>query len=99
MKLGAAAAAALLARQRLRGRHVDHHLRGLFGAPPDQMANIMFWLEGHYTEDDEPTTKLGPYIQHFPDRTLGFAPVRHDMTVAPTHPAEPESHVDTVAYH
>ena len=20
------------------------------------MANIMFWLEGHYTEDDEPTT-------------------------------------------
>ena len=24
--------------------------------PPDQMANIMFWLEGYYTEEDEPTT-------------------------------------------
>jgi acid stress chaperone HdeB len=24
--------------------------------PADQMANIMFWLEGYYTEDDEPTT-------------------------------------------
>ena len=24
--------------------------------PPEQMANIMFWLEGYYTEDDEPTT-------------------------------------------
>jgi hypothetical protein len=24
--------------------------------PADQMANIMFWLEGYYTEDDDPTT-------------------------------------------
>jgi acid stress chaperone HdeB len=24
--------------------------------PSEQMANIMFWLEGYYTEDDEPTT-------------------------------------------
>ena len=24
--------------------------------PPEQLANIMFWLEGYYTEDDEPTT-------------------------------------------
>jgi len=24
--------------------------------PPEQMANIMFWLEGYYTEDDDPTT-------------------------------------------
>ena len=23
--------------------------------PADQMANIMFWLEGYYTEDDDPT--------------------------------------------
>jgi acid stress chaperone HdeB len=26
------------------------------GRPADQMANIMFWLEGYYTEDDGPTT-------------------------------------------
>lgn len=26
------------------------------GRPTDQMANIMFWLEGYYTEEDEPTT-------------------------------------------
>ena len=24
--------------------------------PANQMANIMFWLEGYYTEDDDPTT-------------------------------------------
>jgi acid stress chaperone HdeB len=24
--------------------------------PPEQMADIMFWLEGYYTEDDDPTT-------------------------------------------
>ena len=24
--------------------------------PADQMANIMFWLEGYYTENDDPTT-------------------------------------------
>ncbi len=24
--------------------------------PTDQMANIMFWLEGYYTEEDEATT-------------------------------------------
>ena len=24
--------------------------------PPEQLANIMFWLEGYYSEDDEPTT-------------------------------------------
>jgi acid stress chaperone HdeB len=24
--------------------------------PPEQMANIMFWLEGYYTENDDPTT-------------------------------------------
>jgi acid stress chaperone HdeB len=24
--------------------------------PPDQMANLMFWLEGYYTEEDEATT-------------------------------------------
>ncbi len=24
--------------------------------PADQMANIMFWLEGYYTEEDEATT-------------------------------------------
>ena len=27
-----------------------------FRRPADQMANIMFWLEGYYTEDDDPTT-------------------------------------------
>lgn len=26
------------------------------GRPTDQMANIMFWLEGYYTEEDEATT-------------------------------------------
>ena len=25
------------------------------GRPKDEMANIMFWLEGYYTEDDDPT--------------------------------------------
>jgi acid stress chaperone HdeB len=25
------------------------------GRPNDQMANIMFWLEGYYTEDEDPT--------------------------------------------
>jgi acid stress chaperone HdeB len=26
------------------------------GRPTDQMANIMFWLEGYYTEEEDPTT-------------------------------------------
>jgi acid stress chaperone HdeB len=26
------------------------------GRPADQMTNIMFWLEGYYTEDDNPAT-------------------------------------------
>jgi HdeA/HdeB family len=38
------------------GRSVDPHLCRFFGASADQMANIMFWLEGYYTEDDDPTT-------------------------------------------
>ena len=24
--------------------------------PPEAMANIMFWLEGYYTEEEDPTT-------------------------------------------
>ena len=26
------------------------------GLPPEQMANIMFWLEGYYTDESDPTT-------------------------------------------
>lgn len=61
MKLvyAAAAAAALLAVSPAKAQVVDMSTitcADFAGRPADQMANIMFWLEGYYTEDDEPTT-------------------------------------------
>jgi hypothetical protein len=61
MKLvyAAAAAAALLAVSPAKAQVVDMSTITCAywgGRPADQMANIMFWLEGYYTEDDEPTT-------------------------------------------
>ena len=61
MKLvyAAAAAAALLAVSSAKAQVVDMSTitcADFAGRPADQMANIMFWLEGYYTEDDEPTT-------------------------------------------
>jgi len=55
----AAAAAALLAVSPAKAQVVDMSTitcADFSARPPDQMANIMFWLEGYYTEDDEPTT-------------------------------------------
>jgi acid stress chaperone HdeB len=61
MKLvyAAAAAAALLAVSPAKAQVVDMSTitcADFAGRPADQMANIMFWLEGYYTEDDDPTT-------------------------------------------
>ena len=38
-----------------RGRHAFRRRSGASKAP-EQMANIMFWLEGSYTEESDPTT-------------------------------------------
>ena len=58
MKLvsAAAAAAALLPPGKGSGVDMSTITCADFAGAPDQMANIMFWLEGYYTEDDEPTT-------------------------------------------
>jgi len=61
MKLvyAAAAAAALLAVSPAKAQVVDMSTitcADFSARPADQMANIMFWLEGYYTEDDDPTT-------------------------------------------
>ena len=60
MKLAyAAVAAALLAASPVRAQVVDMSTitcADFSTRPVDQMANIMFWLEGYYTEDDDPTT-------------------------------------------
>jgi acid stress chaperone HdeB len=55
----AAAAVALLAACPAQAQVVDMSTitcADFSGRPADQMANIMFWLEGYYTEEDEPTT-------------------------------------------
>ena len=52
-------AAALLAAGPARAQVVDMSTitcADFTSRPPEQMANIMFWLEGYYTEDDDPTT-------------------------------------------
>src|SRR6478609_5620155 len=52
-------AAALLAASPARAQVVDMSIitcADFSSRPPEQMANIMFWLEGYYTEDDDPTT-------------------------------------------
>ena len=52
-------AAALLAASPAKAQLVDMSTitRADFSSrPPDQMTNIMFWLEGYYTEDADPTT-------------------------------------------
>ena len=52
-------AAALLAASSARAQVVDMSTitcADFLSRPPEQMANIMFWLEGYYTEDDDPTT-------------------------------------------
>jgi acid stress chaperone HdeB len=52
-------AAALLAASPVKAQVVDMSTitcSDFSGRPADQMANIMFWLEGYYTEEDEPTT-------------------------------------------
>ena len=52
-------AAALLAASSARAQVVDMSTitcADFSSRPPEQMANIMFWLEGYYTEDDDPTT-------------------------------------------
>jgi acid stress chaperone HdeB len=52
-------AAALLAASPVEAQVVDMSTitcADFSGRPADQMANIMFWLEGYYTEDDNPTT-------------------------------------------
>jgi acid stress chaperone HdeB len=54
-----AAAAALLAASPVKAQVVDMSTitcADFSGRPADQMANIMFWLEGYYTEEDEATT-------------------------------------------
>ena len=61
MKLvyAAAAAAALPAVSPAKAQVVDMSTityADFSARSPEQMANIMFWLEGYYTEDDEPTT-------------------------------------------
>ena len=60
MKLAyAAVAAALLAASPAGAQVVDMSTitcADFSTRPVDQMANIMFWLEGYYTEDDDPTT-------------------------------------------
>ena len=52
-------AAALLAPAPARAQVIDMSTvtcADFTSRPPEQMANIMFWLEGYYTEDDDPTT-------------------------------------------
>jgi acid stress chaperone HdeB len=52
-------AAALLAASSARAQVVDMSTitcADFSSRPPEQMANIIFWLEGYYTEDDDPTT-------------------------------------------
>ena len=52
-------AAALLAASPAKAQVVDMSTitcADFSSRPPEQMANIMFWLEGYYTEDDDPTT-------------------------------------------
>jgi acid stress chaperone HdeB len=52
-------AAALLAADPARAQVIDMSTitcADFTSRPPEQMANIMFWLEGYYTEDDDPTT-------------------------------------------
>ena len=52
-------AAALLAASPARAQVVDMSIitcADFSSRPPEQIANIMFWLEGYYTEDDDPTT-------------------------------------------
>jgi acid stress chaperone HdeB len=52
-------AAALLAASPVKAQVVDLSTitcADFSARPADQMANIMFWLEGYYTEDDDPTT-------------------------------------------
>ncbi|HKA47651.1 MAG TPA: HdeA/HdeB family chaperone [Methyloceanibacter sp.] len=52
-------AAALLAAAPARAQVIDMSTitcADFTSRPPEQMANIMFWLEGYYTEDDDPTT-------------------------------------------
>jgi acid stress chaperone HdeB len=60
MKLAyAAVAAAFLAASPVKAQVVDLSTitcADFSARPADQMANIMFWLEGYYTEDDDPTT-------------------------------------------
>jgi hypothetical protein len=60
MKLAyAAVAAAFLAASPVKAQVVDLSTitcSDFSARPADQMANIMFWLEGYYTEDDDPTT-------------------------------------------
>jgi acid stress chaperone HdeB len=93
MKLvyAAAAAAALLAVSPAKAQVVDMSTitcADFSARPPDQMANIMFWLEGYYTEDDEPTTidfaefkstleKLLVYCGNNP--TVGFLTAADDI--------------------
>jgi acid stress chaperone HdeB len=55
----AVVAAALLATSPVKAQVVDMSTitcADFSGRPADQMTNIMFWLEGYYTEDDDPTT-------------------------------------------
>ncbi len=60
MKLAyAALAAALLAASPVKAQVVDMSTitcSDFSSRPPEQLANIMFWLEGYYTEADDPTT-------------------------------------------
>jgi acid stress chaperone HdeB len=55
----AAAVAVLLAASPVKAQVVDMSTitcADFSTRPTDQMANIMFWLEGYYTEEDEATT-------------------------------------------
>jgi acid stress chaperone HdeB len=57
--LYAVAVAALLAASPVKAQVVDMSTiacSDFVTRPPEQMANIMFWLEGYYTEEDEATT-------------------------------------------
>jgi acid stress chaperone HdeB len=55
----AVVATALLAASPVKAQVVDMSTitcADFSGRPADQMTNIMFWLEGYYTEDDNPAT-------------------------------------------
>lgn len=59
MIYAAAAAAMLLAAGSAQAQVVDLSTitcADFSTKPADQMANIMFWLEGYYTEEEDPTT-------------------------------------------